>query len=81
LTQIQQRLDKKNIHLQFTPELKKYISTVGYDPVFGARPLKRVIQDQLLDELALQIIEKKIENNATVKVDSKDGQIVITQPN
>jgi len=81
LTQVQNRLERKNIHLQFTSELKKYISHVGYDPVFGARPLKRVIQDQILDELALQIIEKKIENNASVKVDSKDGQIIITKPN
>jgi len=53
------------------------LATAGYDPTFGARPLKRVIQDRILDEVAMMIIEGKIEEGETVTVDSQDGTIVL----
>ena len=78
---VEQRLRKLHISVQFTPALKKHLADVGYDPAFGARPLKRAIQDQVLDELALELIEKKIETGAEVKVDVKDGKIIFVQAN
>ncbi|HOG15412.1 MAG TPA: AAA family ATPase, partial [Candidatus Absconditabacterales bacterium] len=59
---------EKNIDLNISQDTKDHIAKVGLDPVFGARPLKRAIQNILLDELALQIIEGKIKNGSRVLV-------------
>jgi ATP-dependent Clp protease ATP-binding subunit ClpB len=75
------RLDKQQIKLDFTPALRKYLATAGFDPVYGARPLKRVIQDSVLDELALQIIEKKIGAGSHVTADFRDGKVAFRLPN
>jgi ATP-dependent Clp protease ATP-binding subunit ClpB len=69
LERVQQRLTEQKIKLMVTPAAKKYLAQKGYDPVFGARPLKRVIQSEILDELALQLIEGKIKEGQTVKID------------
>lgn len=81
LARLQDRLKEQNITLTFTPALETHIASAGYDPVYGARPLKRVIQDMILDELALRLIEKRIRPGGTVKVDYKDNGVVFTQPN
>lgn len=65
---IAKRLHQQNINLEVTASARDLLAKLGYDSAFGARPLKRVIQDQLLDELALQIIEGKIQDGATVKI-------------
>ncbi|PIP65267.1 ATP-dependent chaperone ClpB [Candidatus Peregrinibacteria bacterium CG10_big_fil_rev_8_21_14_0_10_49_16] len=77
LQRVIQRLEKRHIIVSFTKVAKDFIAERGYDPVFGARPLKRVIQDLILDELSMQIIEGKITEGDTVKVDVKDKKIVI----
>jgi ATP-dependent Clp protease ATP-binding subunit ClpB len=65
------RLAERDIKLEISDEVKKYLIKEGYDPVYGARPLKRAIQDHLTDELALQIIEGKIKegDKVTAKVE------------
>jgi len=73
---VQKRLKEKNIKLVLSAKTKEYLSKKGYDPSFGARPLKRVIQNDILDELALQIIEDKIRGGATVKIDVKNDKVV-----
>ncbi len=73
LKQVEERLAKQKIKLEIDDKAKKYLAEVGYDPAYGARPLKRAIQNELLDELALQIIEHKIKPGDTVKV-SYDGK-------
>ncbi|MCX6745189.1 MAG: ATP-dependent chaperone ClpB [Candidatus Parcubacteria bacterium] len=70
------RLANKKIKLEFTEALKKYLAEKGFDPQFGARPLKRVIQNQILDDLALQIIENKITEGEKVKVDVLDNKVI-----
>lgn len=77
LARVQERLDKQHITLKVNNEARKLLSKLGYDPTFGARPLKRVIQDKILDELALQIIEGKVKDGDTVKVSESRGEIVI----
>ena len=72
---IQERLDEKNIKLKVTPSAKKYLSQKGYDPAYGARPLKRVIQNEILDELALLMIEKKVVEGSRVTVDAEEEKI------
>ncbi len=77
LERVKERLIKKGIVLTVTDKLKKYLAKKGYDPVYGARPLKRVIQNEILDELALQIIEGKIKEGDTAVVDIKKNKVVI----
>ncbi len=76
---VQKRLTEKNIKLKISKEVKEYISKKGFDRVYGARPLKRVIQNEILDELALQIIEKKISDGDKVKVQLEKGKIVLSK--
>jgi len=72
---IRNRLTKQGIELEIIDEVKQYLAKIGYDPVFGARPLKRVIQNEILDELALRIIEGKI--GKKVKIELQKGKIYI----
>jgi ATP-dependent Clp protease ATP-binding subunit ClpA len=73
---LQKRLVEKNIRLKISSEVKSYLAKKGFDPVYGARPLKRLIQNEILDELALKIIEKKISEGDSVKVRLEKNKIV-----
>jgi len=77
LSKIGNRLTQQNIFLKVTPEAKKLLAKLGYNPDFGARPLKRAIQDHILDELALRLIEGKIAPGTTITVDTVDQKIVL----
>lgn len=68
---------EKNITINLTDEAKDLLATKGWDPLFGARPLKRAIQRFLLDELAMEIIEGKIVDGDSVLVSSEDNKIVM----
>jgi len=72
------RLQKQNIEINFANNLKKHLLEAGYDPFFGARPLKRAIQSEITDELALQIIENKIKPNQAVIIDYSNKKITIS---
>ncbi|MEF3691730.1 MAG: ATP-dependent chaperone ClpB [Candidatus Moraniibacteriota bacterium] len=74
---VKERLLKKDIEVQFSAGTKKYLTEKGFDPAYGARPLKRVIQNEILDELALRIIEDKIKKDQVVEIDFKNKKIVI----
>ena len=77
LIEVDKRLGKKNIKLEFTDRLKDFLAQKGFDPVYGARPLKRLIQNQVLDELALEIIEGKIKTGQKVKIDVAKEKVLI----
>ena len=77
LSKIENRLTQQSISLKVTPEAKKLLAKLGYNPDFGARPLKRAIQDHILDELALRLIEGKIAPGTTITVDTVDQKIVL----
>ncbi len=77
LTKVNQRLEAKGITLSVSKEAASYLATKGLDPLYGARPLKRLIQNEILDDLSLQIIEGKILEGDTVKVGMKDEKISI----
>jgi len=74
---IQKRLNGKNIKLKISAAAKKYLSKKGYEPAYGARPLKRVIQNEIMDELALRIIEGNIKEGDKVKADVINNKIVL----
>lgn len=75
LSKVQNRLTEQQIKLEVSEEVKKYLAKNGYDPVFGARPLKRLIQDEILDQLALMMIEGKVKEKTTVNVKLVSGKI------
>ncbi|MCO5177246.1 MAG: ATP-dependent chaperone ClpB [Thermomicrobiales bacterium] len=68
LQQVRQRLKDRGIDLQMTPEARELIANRGYDPTFGARPLKRVIQKEILDPLAMKLLAGEIHDGETVTV-------------
>ncbi len=73
---IQKMLEKSSIKLTITKKAVDFISVVGYDPQFGARPIKRVIQKNLLNELSKMILEEKVDKNSVIVVDEKKGKLV-----
>lgn len=73
---IEKRLEERNIRLEITSECKKVLVDEGYDPIYGARPLKRYISNTLETILAKEIIAGKIQDGDKVKIDVKDGEII-----
>jgi len=69
-------LAQQNITLDATPEAIDYLSKKGYDPDFGARPVKRVIQKEIMNELSKQILSGKVTTDSIILLDSFDGQLV-----
>jgi len=72
---VQKHLDEKDIHLMFTDNAINFLSEVGYDPDYGARPLKRALQRELLDILALKILAGEIHEGDQINVDYMDGKL------
>ena len=70
------RFKEKGVTLKIDKNVEEQIAKEGFDPLWGARPLKRVIQDKLLDELALQMVEGKIKAGDTVATSLKNDRIV-----
>lgn len=73
---VRKRLQQKDISLEVHDSLKKYLIEKGFDPVYGARPLKRAIQDLIVDELALQLIEGKIKDGDKVTAKLEKDKVV-----
>ncbi len=73
-------LVKQEIALTVTPEAMDWLAEEGYHPEFGARPLKRVIQKKVLNELSRQMLKGKVEANSQVVLDIFDGVVVFRQP-
>lgn len=80
LDNLNERLLKNNIHLVVKDEVKEHFAEEGFDPHFGARPIKRVIQRELLNELSKELLAQKIETASNVIVDLFDGKIVFRKP-
>ncbi|MBQ1506141.1 MAG: AAA family ATPase [Erysipelotrichales bacterium] len=78
LSQLKGRLETRNIRLVITDEAKKEIMAQGYDPVYGARPLKRFIQHAVETPVAYKIIEDAIEEDAEITVDAKDHEFTVS---
>ena len=66
------RLDDRKIHVELTEAAREFIVTEGYDPAFGARPLKRTIQRRVLDQLAMRVLEGDLAEGDHVRVDAGD---------
>ncbi|MFQ6059473.1 MAG: ATP-dependent chaperone ClpB [Anaerolineae bacterium] len=76
LERLRALLAERNIGLELTEAAKRLLAEKGYDPVYGARPLKRTIQRELQDPLALKILQGEFKDGETVRVDVRDGELV-----
>ncbi len=77
LDTLAQRLEKKGITLSWTGEVEDYISEVGFDPDFGARPIRRAIQNEIENALSRSILSGEVKKNGLIDVVLKDGKIAV----
>ncbi|OGK15071.1 hypothetical protein A3H80_00910 [Candidatus Roizmanbacteria bacterium RIFCSPLOWO2_02_FULL_37_19] len=80
--EVAKRLEIKHLKIEFTDAVKKHLFEVGFDEVYGARPLKRIINELIVDEIALQILEGKInlpssEKKDRITIDFKNNKILL----
>jgi ATP-dependent Clp protease ATP-binding subunit ClpB len=78
LKNVHKMLEKSGVKLTATKKAVEFIASVGFDPQFGARPIKRVIQRNLLNELSKMILEEKVDRDSVIVVDEKKGELVFT---
>jgi ATP-dependent Clp protease ATP-binding subunit ClpB len=75
---VRKLLKDRKVELQLSDGARQWLARVGYDPVYGARPLKRSVQRHLIDPLADLLLAGEVADGATVIVDDGDGQLVLT---
>lgn len=80
LDELKIKLRAAAIHLVVSPDAFEHILKLGYDPFFGARPVKRVIQKQVLNELSKAMLAQKVDKTQNVVMDMFDGKIVFRKP-
>jgi ATP-dependent Clp protease ATP-binding subunit ClpB len=76
VSQLVGRVRERGIEIELTDEARTLLGNLGYDPTYGARPLKRVVQKQLVDKLALKILEGEFKEGDVVRVDAADSEVV-----
>src|SRR6266849_6785738 len=81
LKRLAKRLEQQKITLDLSDSGKAHLAREGYDPVYGARPLRRTIQKEILDPLSIDILEGKVREGQTVHVDAKNGTLEFRESN
>ncbi len=75
---LRKRLEERHVKLDLSDDALQYLANKGYDPAYGARPLKRLIQKELVDALAIQLLNGEIGDGETVRVEAADGGLVLS---
>ena len=75
---LQEKLGENGVTIKFSQEFEDYMSTKGYEPAYGARPIKRLMQKELVNLLAKAILDGHVNRNSSIEVTVKDGQIEIS---
>ena len=75
---LQEKLSENGVALEFTKEFEDYMSTKGYEPAYGARPIKRLMQKELVNLLAKAILDGHVHRDSIIQVSVNDGQIVLS---
>jgi ATP-dependent Clp protease ATP-binding subunit ClpB len=78
LQRLRERLADRRVELELTDEAVQLLANRGFDPTYGARPLKRVIQRDLGDRLAVEILDGRLRDGQTVTVDAEGGELTFT---
>ena len=73
---LQEKLSENGVTLEFTSDFEDYMSTKGYEPAYGARPIKRLMQKELVNLLAKSILDGHVHRDSIITVDIHDGQII-----
>ena len=76
VAELQRRLAEREITLELSGEARELLANLGYDPAYGARPLKRTIQRHLANKLALAVLEGRVKDGDTVRVTVQNGELV-----
>ena len=76
LKRLTRRLEQQKMTLTLSDDARRHLAREGYDPIYGARPLKRAIQREILDPLSLEILEGRFGEGAHVVADVRDGGLV-----
>jgi ATP-dependent Clp protease ATP-binding subunit ClpB len=79
LERLEARLTERNLALSLTDEARAHLARVGYDPDFGARPLKRVLQREVADPIALKLLQGEFADGDTIVVDASPDGLVFTK--
>ena len=74
---LQEKLAENGVRISFSQEFEDYMSTKGYEPAYGARPIKRLMQKELVNLLAKSILDGHVSRDSEILVDVRDGQIII----
>src|SRR5207245_5028534 len=75
VAKLAERVRERGVEIELTDDARTLIGNLGYDPTYGARPLKRVIQKRLIDKLALALLEGEFQPGDTVRVDAAEGEL------
>ena len=73
------RVAERDIEVELSRDARTLLGNLGYDPTYGARPLKRVIQKRLVDTLALKILEGEFLEGDRVQVEAEEGELVFSK--
>ena len=76
---LQEKLAENGVSISFSKEFEDYMSSKGYEPAYGARPIKRLMQKELVNLLAKNILDGHVQRDSDILIDIRDGQIFITQ--
>ena len=76
---LQEKLAENGVSISFSKDFEDYMSTKGYEPAYGARPIKRLMQKELVNLLAKRILDGQVKRDADILVDIRDGEIFITE--
>ena len=79
LKKLTERLDDKDITLKLTPAAQQFVIDNGYDPIYGARPLKRFIQHNVETMVAKYIIANELEENTSITIDADGEKLFFTE--
>ena len=79
IADLKEKLAENGVSITFTSEFEDYMSTKGYEPAYGARPIKRLMQKELVNLLAKAVLDGSVRRDSVIEIDIKDGQIVFSR--
>ena len=78
MNDLKEKLEENGVAIEFTEEFEDYMATKGYEPAYGARPIKRLMQKELINILAKSILEGHVRKDSVILISMNDGQIVVS---